>query len=149
METLKSSEKSSIIKSAIRIITPGLIVGMLVTALVACTVTPKHVESSATSNDASTPAQYDQKNSGLLFLIKGEGAVLTQGGKEYYDALVVMYGNQIVPEVKVGDGCQPFRDQYGNDLWFLKNQYFVYFVQFSVWEKDHRPKKNIIDKILR
>jgi len=123
---------------------------ILITSLLAgCAVTPNHVKSTTASYDDSTPAQYNNKNSGFLYLIKGKGAVLTQDGKKYYDELAGIYGDQIVPAIQPGDGCTTFKDQYGNDLWFITSQHFVYFQMMSRWHQDNRPRKTLIDKVIK
>lgn len=118
-------------------------------ALNACsTVTPDLVKSKSASFDSSTPEQYNARNSGYLFRTNG-GAVLTDNGKLYYNSLVRRYGDQIIPAIKVDEGLKPYQDKFGNRLWWIDNQHFVYFQFMSVMWHSRIEEKSFLEKIIK
>ena len=113
----------------------------MLTLLSACaTVSPDHVKPSQANYDSTTPKEYTVKqNSGILFLTD-DGAVMTLDGKMYYDALCILYGEQIKkPPLKPGGGYVPYKDSHGNDLWYIDNQHLALYQVMSVWLADKRP----------
>jgi hypothetical protein len=130
-----------------------LIISVLL--LASCTITPNHVISQSSSYDSTVPAQYESKNSGVLFLVrdshgKVSGAVVTQDCKKYYDSLCDDYGDQVTAAgIKAGDGCTIYIDEYKNKLWFIDSQHIVYFQLMSVWKQDNKPKTSILKKVLQ
>ena len=116
------------------------------------TVTPDLVESREASYDATTPPQYPARNSGILFQTKDargeyDGVVLTEGGRDFYYSLCRAYAIQYKSEHKLdvgtGNEIKAFKDQYGNQLWWLHNQYFTAFLIMQDWLKSRRDPDSL------
>lgn len=112
-----------------------------------CTVTPNMVKASESSYDASTPKQYDPKNSGLLFATfdstgRVDGAVITSNAKEFWNRLIADYRIQFKSEHKVDlvkdAGVVAWKDQYGNALWRIDAEHLSYFEMLGMWRQSRR-----------
>jgi hypothetical protein len=111
------------------------------------TVTPNPIEDNMPTYDSSTPRQYDQLNSGLLFYTtndRGEtdGAIITKNARDRYNNLISSYALQIYDEEKVtllkDAGIWYYQDKYGNELYKIENQYLAFFMKMNRWKKQGR-----------
>lgn len=116
------------------------------------TVTPNLPQSSEASYDATTPPQYDAKNSGILFQTKDsrdefDGVVLTEGGRDFYYVLIRSYAVQYKAEhgldLAKESGVKAWRDLHENNLWWLDNQRFAAYLTMSGWLKARRDPDSI------
>jgi hypothetical protein len=120
--------------------------------IVGCaTITPDKIQDSTASYDASTPANYNKDNGGLVALLDN-GAVITSQAKERYNNLIKMYKVKFKKEKAIelveDAGVKPYKDRYGNDLFLIDNEHLVYFGVMNSWLKEKVPADNIIDKTI-
>ena len=129
----------------------------LVLNLTGCgTVTPTPVMDNESSIDSTIPQEYDPDAGWLLDFKKDEkgrvlAAVITNGARDRYNALISDYREQFRERYKVSlvlnAGILPFVDQYGNELWLIDAEHLEYFARLSGWAKDRLPADSVWMKL--
>lgn len=135
----------------------GILVSCVLLALcggcATSTITPDPIVSHEASYDATTPKQYPNAwNSGLLFQTTDargqfDGVVITEGGRDFYVFLVRSYSIQYKSEHGLDltgeNGVRPFKDEFGNPLWWIDNQRFAAMQIMSTWLKCRRDPDSL------
>lgn len=113
---------------------------------------PSMIKDNSASYDSSTPSQYNAHNSGLIGYVtngKGEtvGAIITSNAKDRYNNLILSYVWQVYDaekvKIKQGDGVEPYKDIYNNDLHIIDSEHLAYFMKMNRWKKEGRPDDGI------
>jgi len=125
--------------------------------LVACTVSPKHVEGDRPAFDSSTPAQYSPYNNGYLgqVLVAGDTArsgLLTPNGRRDYNAFIgkwavqyeARYTRKLAPDI----GIRPYVDQFGNSLFVIDKEHLKDFMTLCQWSRDNRPADTLFQRLI-
>lgn len=106
------------------------------------TVIPGTVESRTIAYDG------DEQNAGVLLVWPGKGALITDGKKAEYDALVVIYGrgtegHRLIPPVRPGAGLTALRGRdegfplHGR-VWKISPEALTNFLLFKEWQRSAR-----------
>lgn len=119
--------------------------------LVSCaTVTPDKVVDNTASYDASTPAGYDNLNSGIVGFAPDGSGILTPFGVERYNKLIELYKVQFRfakgVELKENAGVKEYLDKSGNLLYKIDQQHLVYYGILNSWRRDGKDADSFWDK---
>lgn len=114
------------------------------------TVTPDKVTDNTASFDATTPANYDNLNSGIIGFTDDGSGIITSFGVERYNNLIKLYKIRFKTfkgvDLKENDGVSNYVDKQGNVLFKIDSQHFVYFGILNSWRKDGVVPDSIWDK---
>ncbi len=119
----------------LRVVIIALFVGLLALipfALAGCnsTASPAIVESHQASFDQG------EQNSGILSLVP-EGAIITAHAHDRYNALVLTYGREFLPEIRRDYGVTPHDADY-----LINREALQKFVLMNTWHRMGREPKN-------
>lgn len=114
------------------------------------TITPDKVTDNTASFDATTPASYDNLNSGIIGFTEDGSGIITSFGVERYNNLIKLYKIRFKAfkgvDLKENDGISNYVDKQGNVLFKIDAQHFVYFGVLNSWRKDGVEPDSIWDK---
>lgn len=120
------------------------------------TVTPDMVTRNEASFDSSVPANYDQNDSGIIDVVmlptgRPDFYVISPAARAKYNALQEKYRLHIRSAHDVDlvsdSGIQPYRDQFGNDLFQIKPDYLAYWMEMKDLERNKEPEDSVWAKI--
>lgn len=121
----------------------------------ASTITPDKVKDHQSSYDESTPSQYSPWNSGILYFVSNdnaetEGVVVTSNFRDRYNYLIDCYRVQF-SDPEIGSGVLLEKDSgvtpYKKGTYFIDARHFPYALTLNQWQKDHRPKDSVWEKL--
>lgn len=119
--------------------------------LIGCaTVTPDKVNDNTASFDSTTPVNYDNLNSGIIGFTEDGSGIITTFGVERYNNLIEQYKIRFKEfkgvQLKKNDGISNYVDKYGNVLYKIDSQHFVYYGVLNSWRKDGVESDSLWDK---
>lgn len=114
------------------------------------TVTPDKVKDNTASFDSTTPANYDNYNSGIIGFTEDGSGILTSFGVQRYNNLIKDYKirfkvNKGV-ELNENAGISDYVDKNKNVLAKIDSQHFVYYGILNSWRKDGVEPDSLWDK---